>query len=83
MEENVVKMWQWNQASSDVDTGGIKAEFKDTVENEDKEFETVTMGYKRLKYKWLKLWLLKGWTRGYNWYWAWAWSQWNGVSDWS
>ena len=53
-------MWQWNQASSDVDTGGIKAEFKDTVENEDKEFETVTMGYKWLKYKWLKLWLLKG-----------------------
>ena len=34
------------QAVSDVDTGGIKAEFKDTVENEDKEFETVTMGYK-------------------------------------
>ena len=45
MEENVVKMWQWNWASNDVDTGGIKAEFKDTVENEDKEFETLKMGY--------------------------------------
>ena len=36
----------WISPCTLVDTGGIKAEFKDTVENEDKEFETVTMGYK-------------------------------------
>jgi len=33
-------MRQGNQANSDVDTEEIKAEYKDAVENEDRESET-------------------------------------------